>query len=402
LFSNQIIFVFASGLEANTSLLAARFLRISIFSIYFIGICGVFSAYLKIKGDYFSPSIIGIVLSITEIISCIIAFYYSDIILAVGITIAAFAQFLVVFISAIIHGYRRNKHLGFRNEYIKRAVLMSLPIMIGLGVDEINVIVDRTIASGFDSGSISSLNYANTLVAMVHNIISVSINTVLFTEVSRLAATNDRRQIALQIQSSIQSALFFLIPATIGIIVYAEPIIQILYERGNFTHQSTIVTAGVMIFYAFYIVPNGIRLLSQSYFYAYGKTKFCMYIGFLAVAVNIFFNLMLSRKIGINGLALATSIGVTIGAVILFARLIYENREIDIFHLIKITLLILLNAIVMAAATYVLYISVKKFLPLVVTLIMVVIFSVIIYFILSVITKTLDKSVILKLLHKKG
>lgn len=400
LFSSQIIFIFASGFNSATAEIASKFLRISIFSIYFIGMCGIFSSYLKIKGDYFSPSVIGIVLSIVEIASCIFAYYFNDVLLAIGITIAAFAQFSFVFISAVKHGYKRHNKLGLCDPYIKRAIIMSIPVMLGLGVDEINVIIDKTIASGFQTGSISALNYSNTLVAIVHNVISVSINTVLFTEVARLATIDDHKQIASQIHESLHLALLFLIPSTIGMIIYSEPIIQILYERGNFLHESTVLTAGAMVFYSLYIIPNGVRLISQSYFYAYGKTKFCMYVGFVAVTVNIVFNLFLSRFIGINGLALATSIGVTVGAVILLLRLVHDNKEINILNLFKSACIMTFNALIMGIISFIIYRLLTNLLPMLVALIVAVFVAILVYFILSVLTKTLDTSVIKRLIRR--
>lgn len=400
LFSRQIIFVFASGFDNETAYLAAKYLRLSIFSIYFIGMCGIFSSYLKIKGDFFSPSIIGIVLSVVEIVSCVLAFYFNDVILAIGLTVASMAQFLVVFVAAIRKGYRRHRKIGIWDEYIKRTVIMSFPVMIGLGVDEINVIVDKTIASGFQMGSISALNYANTLVSIVHNVISVSINTVLFTEVSRLAVVDNRREIALRIHESLHNALLLLIPSTVGLIVFAQPIIQLMYERGNFTHESTLLTAGAMVFYALYIIPNGVRLISQSFFYAYGKTRFCMYVGFIAVAANIILNLCFSRTMGINGLALATSVGVTVGAVILFAKLLLENKEINVRILVKSSVIMVGNSVVMGIGSLWVYKYINSRVPILVSLIIAIFIAIIIYFVMSILTKTLDRTVVNKLIKR--
>ena len=400
IFSNQIIYIFASGFDSQTAMLASKYLRISVFSIYFIGMCGVLSSYLKIKGDFLVPSIIGIALSLVEITTCIIAYYYSDVILAIGITVAAVCQFLLVFFSSIKHGYKHHINLSVRDEWIKKSVLMSLPVMIGLGVDEVNVIVDRTIASGFQTGSISVLNYANTLVSIVHNTISVSIYTVLFTEVSELAVKNERQSMCKRIINALETALLLLIPATVGIIVFSHPIIHVLYERGNFSATSTELTSGAMVFYALYIVPNGIRLISQAYFYAYGRTKLCMIVGFIAVASNIILNLTLSRKIGLNGLALATSIGVLIGSVILFVKLYIENRDFSFKVLIVKSFIIFFNSMVMGIISYLFFQFMMGKISVLLNLILSVCLSLVIYFSMSIITRTLNKDTIMLYLHR--
>lgn len=398
LFSQQIIFIFASGFESETALLAAKFLRVSIFSIFFIGIFGVFSAFLKIKHAYFSASVTGIALSIVEIVSCIVAWKYNDVILAIGVTVAAFFQFLIVYLSSIKHGYKRSRIHGIRDEYVKDAILMALPIMIGLGVDEINVIVDKTIASGFSAGSISALNYSNTIVAMVHNVIAVSINTVLFTETAKLAVSNNVKSISEEIHGSIQNALFFLIPATCGLIVFSEPITAALFERGSFTHEATIVTASALRFYAVGLIPNGIRLLSQSYFYSFGKTRFCMIVGIFAVIVNIVLNIVLSNVMGVSGLALATSIAVLVSSCILFVVFCKNTKSFSLKNLMK-PVMMLVNALVSVAVSRYVFDIIVVHISIIFAMLVAGLIAVVIYLGLSFVTRTNDNAK-LKFLNK--
>lgn len=326
MFSQQIVFIFANGFDADTAKMTASFLRISIFSIYFVGMAGVFSAYLKIKGNYLAPSIIGIALSIVEIVSCIVAAGVNDIFLPIGILAATFVQWIIVLGASRKQGFHFYPHINFQSKYVRRVVKMSLPIMIGLGVDEINVIIDRTIASTFSAGSISSLTYANTIVGVIHTVVSVSINSVVFVDVTKYAAVGDKRKVLDVILKGIEKAFLLLIPAAIGLMCYSEPIVKILYQRGSFDSAQTSVTAAIMVCYAIYIVPNGLRIISQSYFYAYGKTKFCMYAGLIGAFTNVIFNLCLSRWIGVTGLALATSLGVITSAIIIFGDFIIKNK----------------------------------------------------------------------------
>lgn len=400
IFSRQIIYLFASGFEPDTATLAAKYLRISIFSVYFIGMCGVLSSYLKIKGNYFSPSLTGIILSFVEITTCIVAYYYSDIFLAIGLSLAAISQFIILLISSVRKGFHFHIAASVRDDSLKHSILMALPIMIGLGVDEINVIVDRTIASGFQEGSISVLNYANTLVTIAHNIITVSIYTVLFTDVSALAAKNNKTLIGEKITSALNTSLLFLVPATMGMIIFSYPIVKVLYERGNFTPNTTYLTSGAMAFYSLYLVPNGIRMISQAYFYSYGKTRFCMVVSFISVAVNIILNIVLSRIMGIYGLALATSIGVAVGAFILFIKLSKEGLQLSTRIMIKKTAIIILNTIVMATTSYLLYLNLLDKINTLFCLLICIIIAISIYFALSIITKVIDKQVILHFFRK--
>ena len=391
LFSEQITFAFASGFTKKTLKLTASFLRISIFSIYFVGIIGVLSSYLKIKGDYFSPSIIGMALSVVEICTCLISVRVGNILLPIGIVLAAIMQWLILFFASWRKGYFYTPFLDIKSKYIKAVIMMSLPIMIGLGMDEINVIVDRTIASTFATGSISSLTYANTIVGIVHNIISVSINSVVFVEVTKYAAERNNTSVLEEIFHGLEKILIFLIPATIGLITFSKPIVRFLYERGSFNSDDTAITTYVMIFYAIYIIPNGVRLIVQSYFYAYGKTRFCMYAGIVAIFVNIFFNIVLSRKIGVEGLALATSIGIIVSTGILLVKFLRENNEFPIKEICILSIKLLGCSFIMIIPSFFVFKIINIKLSEIISLIIAVFVACCIYFIMLILLSIIKK-----------
>lgn len=404
IFARSIVFIFANGFDESTASITATFLRISIFSIYFVGMVGVFSAYLKIKGDYFSPSIIGIALSFVEISSCIIAAKVNDIFLPVGILLATMTQWIIVVIASKKRGFHFYPHIDFKSKYIDRAIKISLPIMIGLGVDQINVIIDRTIASTFSSGSISSLTYANTIVTIVHTVIAVSINSIVFVEVTKHASAGKRELVVDEIFKGLEKALMLLVPAMVGLICFAQPIVKNLYERGNFDSTQTLITAEILVFYVIYIIPNGIRIIVQSYFYAYGRTKFCMYAGFVAVAVNIVFNLCLSRWMGVNGLAMATSLGIIVSTIIIFMRFLKENQGFPLGKFFVQFLKSCLCSAIMIVPVYLLFNMLIAYMPQIVALLIVVIVACIIYFsfaaLFGVVNKDDIKSIAKKFLRR--
>lgn len=400
IFSRQIIFLFASGFNTETSELAAQFLRISIFGVFFIGMVGILGSYLKIKNDFFSPSIIGIALSVVEITSCIIASLTNDVVLAVGILIANFAQWLILAIASTKKGYCYKPYLNLHSKYIKMAILMSLPVMIGLGADEINVIIDRTMASTFGQGSISSLTYANTIVGIVHTVISVSVNSVVFVEVSKLASEDKRESVVAEVFSGINKLLILLVPITFGMIVYAEPIVRCLYERGGFTSEHTTIIAKILMCYALYIIPNGIRIVVQSYYYAYSKTKFCMYAGLIAVATNIIFNLILSKILGVNGLALATTLGICVSSAILFIDLARVNKEFPIKKVLLLFLKTSIGSIIMLPLSILVYRRLTQEIPEILALLTAVVVACIVYFSYALIFKILSISELYSFIKK--
>lgn len=400
IFSKQIIYIFASGFDASTAAFAAKLLRISVFSVFFIGMIGVLSSYLKVKNNFFAPSVIGIALSAVEIASCIIAYKNNDVILAWGILAANIVQWIILAVACIKKGYRYSPFINLKSKYIKLAVMMSLPVMIGLGADEINVIIDRTMASTFDAGSISSLTYANTIVNIIHTVISVSVNSVVFVQVSKSAADGNEKAAIGDIMSGINKLLLLLIPATFGLIAYSTPIVRCLYERGNFTAEYTAITAGLLVFYALYIIPNGIRIVVQSYYYAYEKTRFCMYTGLIAVTVNIIFNLILSPRMGVKGLALATTLGVVTSAAILFVGFFIKCERDQRTKLGKFLIKTVCGSIIMIIPSIILYRSTMKLMPDLLAMLLGIFVACTIYFVYAVIVKLIKWSDVISLTNK--
>ena len=401
LFAEQIVFIFASGFEEEHRQLTANFLKISIFSVYFIGTTGILASYLKAKQRFFSSSIIGVALNVVEIVALFISAKTADIVLAWGVVFAAAAQFCIVFFAAAKNGFGWSLKSGFRDQYVNTIIKLSIPIFISYGIDEINVIIDKTIASQFASGSISALNYSNTIIMMINSIITVSMYTVLFSEVSKLATTNDIKKITEKIQKSIEMVLVLLVPATVGICIYSKDIISLMFERGNFDHNATLITASTLVFYSLSLVANGIRMLSQTYFYSYGKTRFCMYVGIGAVLVNIVLNLALSEFIGINGLALASSIAVVFAAVIHLARFIRECKEFQWKSFLKIIVLAVFNSLAMGVTSWLIYEFLVGEIGQVFALVVALVVAVVVYFALSIVSGVINRNSIKMFLRRK-
>ena len=355
IFTRQIVYLFASGFDQGSIALTCKFVRVSVFSIFFIGWFGVFSALLKANKRFFSATITGVALSIVEIVSCIIAFFNNDIFLAIGITLASFAQFAIVFLSSKKTGFRLSKDFKILDKNVKKVLLLSIPIFVSFGVDEINVIIDKTIASTFGTGSISILTYSSNIIALVNSIFTMSIYTILFTEVSTLLTSNRTDDAFLSIRKALNSLMLILVPATIGLVVFSVPIITIFYERGAFSHRDTLAAASVLSLYAISIIPNGIRMLTQSYYYSIGKTKFCMFVGIGAVLINIIGNIILSRLIGLNGLALSSAMGVVFSCSIHFFYLVKKKKPIVDRESFSYLFRVIISSILMIEIAYPVY-----------------------------------------------
>lgn len=321
LFTEPIVRLFASGFEGETLEMTINFTRVTLFSMYFTGLISVFNGFLQIKGNYAIPALIGFPMNFFTIIAIIISSKGNVLILSVGTVIATASQLLLVLPFAYKKGYKYKPVFDLKDKHIKNMVYIALPVIIGVSVNQINVLVDRTIASRIAVGGISALNYANRLNGFVMGIFVLSITTALYPMISKVAAENNMEGLKKSLSEAISGINLLVIPATVGAMIFAEPIVRLLFDRGNFDAQAITMTSGALFFYSLGMIGFGLREVLSRAFYSLQDTKTPAINAAIAVVLNIILNIILSTFMGIGGLALATSISAIFGTVLLFVSL---------------------------------------------------------------------------------
>ena len=143
------------------------------------------------------------------------------------------------------------------------------PVLIGVAVNQINTIVDRTIASTLVEGSISALNYATKLNQFVMGMFIVSISSVVYPMLSKLSSENNKEQFNKSI-TSVNTVTLLVIPISIGAIILANPIVKLLFQRGEFDVRATQMTAVALIFYSIGMIGYGLRYIGKSILFITG------------------------------------------------------------------------------------------------------------------------------------
>src|SRR5690606_25783639 len=146
--------------------------------------------------------------------------------------------------------------------------------------------------------------------------------------------------------------LMLSVPATVGLMVLARPIIQVIFERGEFTADSTTLVAGALLCYAPGIVGYSIVKIASPCFYAMKDAKTPITVSLITIAVNLILNLTLERAMGFTGLALGTAIAANINALLLLVLLSGRLDGVDAGRMISSFVRIALAACVMGAAAW--------------------------------------------------
>lgn len=329
-FTTPLVKIFAAGFSGETLELAIKFTRIGLTGMYFTGLVAIFNGFLQLKGNYMIPALVGFPLNAVTILATVISSKGNPVIMAIGTVLATASQLLLLWPFIRKVGYRHKAVFNLKDKYIKDMVVIALPVIVGVSVNQINVLVDRTIASTIAVGGISALNYASRLNGFVQGIFVLSIVTVLYPMISRMAADKNMDGLKKSVSEAINTINLLVIPATAGMMLLAEPIVRLLFGRGKFDEGAVAITSVALFYYAIGMLGFGLREVLSRAFYSLQDTKTPAINAAFAVVINIVLNIVLSRFMGIGGLALATSISAIVCTLLLFVSL---RKKIGAFGL---------------------------------------------------------------------
>lgn len=403
-FTEQLVKIFAVGFEGETLNIAIHFTRITIMSIVFTGLSYIMTAYLQIKNNFTIPGLASVPKNIIIIVSIILSVKYNPYIMIWGTLIGIATEFIFQLPFAIKSGYKYQLYINIKDKYIKKMSWLIGPVLIGVAVNQINTMVDRTLASTLVEGSISALNYANKLNGFVMALFITSVGAVIYPMLSKLSSEENKEKFTSSVVQSINSVILLVIPISIGAIVLATPIVKLLFQRGEFDARATSMTAIALIMYSIGMVAFGLRDIIGKVFYALKDTKTPMINGAIAMIMNIVLNIILVKYLQLAGLALATSMSAIVCIFLLFGSL---KKKIGYFgqdKIIKTTIKSIVAAVVMGIVTYFVYNIVSNLLGLAkeaVSLAISVGVGAITYGILVVVLKVDEINVITDVMKKK-
>ena len=222
-------------------------------------------------------------------------------------------------------GFRYRPILDFRDEGLRRVLLLMGPGTIGMAATHINVFVNTVLATGEGTGAVSWLDFAFRLMYLPIGLFGVSIATAATPAISRMVAQRNFSQIRRTLANALGLMLFLNLPASIGLIVLAQPIVAVIFEHGEFTAADTAATAAALQLYAIGLVGYSIVRIISPTFYALGRSRVPVIVSAASVVVNVVLNVALVRYMGYRGLALGTSLTAIINASV---QLFLLRREI--------------------------------------------------------------------------
>lgn len=246
--------------------------------------------------------------------------------LSIGMLLGGLAQIVVQWPSLRREGYRHQWVLDRRDPGFREVLVLMGPGVVGAAAAQINLLVNTSLATSNITGAVAGLQYAFRLMYMPIGIFSVSVATAAVPELARAAAVDNRIDMRATLSWALRLMLMLSVPATVGLMVLAEPIVRLIYEYGVFNANSSAIVAGALMFYAPGIIGYSVVKIAAPAFYALQDARTPIMASLVSVATNLILNLSLNAVMGYRGLALGTALASNVNAALL---LWFLARRID-------------------------------------------------------------------------
>lgn len=333
--------------------------RITFPFLIFISLSSLIGGFLSTINRFAAMAFTPIILNLTIIFTLL---YFNSInyigsqltiVAAYAISLAGIFQLLWL----VFHLYRNSVSLKLKylfnrkifeiTEPTKRLFKLFLPAVIGNGIYQLNLLVDMILASTLPSGSISFLYFSDRINQLPLGVLGISISTALLPMLSKQIKENLISKYQKTANECIILCLIVSVPATFGIFLISDYIIELLFVRGEFSVNDAKLT-GMSLRALCIGLPAFILIKVLSViFFSREDTRTPVLVGFFSLLVNLFFNLLLIKKYNHVGLALATSISAWVNVAILYY--ILKKREIISFkrNIIEVLLKSIMSSILM-------------------------------------------------------
>jgi putative peptidoglycan lipid II flippase len=345
-FAPVLIDILAPGFPAEKAELTVLLTRIMFPFILLVSLAALVMGMLNARHVFGPPAMASAFFNLGSIIGGVTLCYWLDpqsdwrhphfgerglVGLSIATLIGGLLQLAVQLPSLRRVGFRFRPDFKWRDPGVRTILGMMGPAMIAASAVQVNVAVNSIFASGLGDGPIAWLNIAFRLMQLPLGIFGVAVATVTLPLVSRSAAVGNTGEFRSALAHSVRLVLLLTIPAAIGLIILAEPIIQLIYQHGRFTHYATIQTAAALRFYAIGLAGYSADKVLAPAFYALDKRHLPMFVSLTSIAVNFTLNWFFTYQLhlGHRGLALSTSLVAITNFFFLYSMMRYYAKRLE-------------------------------------------------------------------------
>lgn len=318
-----LISLLGTGFDPAQQEQAVAMVRVMLVAVVLQGLAGVLMAVLYAQQRFAAPALTPAIYNGAIIVGALALHPWLGVgALVAGVLLGAAGQLGLQLLTVRRLHYR--PMLGLDREEVRLALRLYAPVGAGMLVTIVGIVIDRNLASRLDDGSMTVMGYATRLIQFPLGLVGVAVSSAVLPTLSAHASTDDTARLD-EYRSTLISGtrliLFLMLPALVGLVLLHEPLVRLVFERGQFTTADTSRTSLALLAYAPQLPFTALDQLLIVAFYARKDTRTPVLVGVVTVLLYLGSALLLIGPLGVTGLALANAIQNSAHGLILFGLL---------------------------------------------------------------------------------
>jgi len=318
--------VIAPGFAPPQQALTASLLRLMMIVPVIFGVSGIVMGALNAHQHFLLPALAPSVYNLSIIGGALLLGPRLGVRgMAVGVVVGAALHLLVQVPGLLHYGARYVPTLGLNDPSVREVGRLMAPRVLGTAIIQINFVINNSLASMMGEGAVSAINYAWMLMLLPQGVFAQAVGTAAFPTFAAQVARGERDEMRSTLATTLRVVFSLCLPATVGLLVLGRPLVGLLFERGAFEVASTEAVVWALAFYALGLVGHaGLEIIARA-FYALHDTFTPVWVGGLAMGLNVILSLTLPELFEFAGwpphagLALANSVATLLEVVVLLA-----------------------------------------------------------------------------------
>ena len=331
IFTPYLVYIIAPGfVEDNVKFnLAVELTRITFPFLLFVSLSSFFSGILNSNNKFAAAAAAPIILNIILILSLIVSYQLNlntTKQLSYGVTLAGVLQLIFLFF-VTLKFYKPSLTFKLKaDSKVKFFFKKLLPSIFSSGVTQINILIGTIIAS-FETGAVSYLYYADRIYQINLAIAGIAVGTVSLPALSKAFKNKNVKKLSSIQSKSFELSLLLSIPASLGLIVASEEIVNALFGYGSFSKEDVKLTSSALKYFGYGVPAFALVKILSNFFFARDNTKTPFYISIIMVIINVSISVSLFSNFGFIIIPIATSIATWIG-VLFYVYILNQKKSL--------------------------------------------------------------------------
>ena len=338
---------------AEATALTIVLTRLMFAQCFFMCLAGISQGILQCYKEFTVPALGAVVYNIAIIVIGILLAQHIGIAgFTIGVVVGAALNLLLQIRSMRQYGFSYKLTLNLRHPGVKKFFLLFLPVVLGLSMNELNLLVSQRLASGLGGGVVYALKQAQRIMMLPVGIFAAAIGLSVFPTMTSHVALGEMKEYKQNLTMGLRTVIFITLPASVGLIALSHPVVRAMYQQGAVTTVQIELVSVILVYYCIGVVGYGAQQILNRGFYAVQDTKSPVLINVFVLLFNIIISIILVGPFTYRGLAMAYSLSGLLSMLVLGVALRFKIGQYGGKALVKSALQSIIASAVMGLAVY--------------------------------------------------